>query len=184
MSYFRILAVVFVFALAGCATKVPGRTNHDPAHDFSNYQSFAWISEHPMKVGPAIEGPRDSLEPALMEAIRSSLESSGYDYVDDAESADFVVSFTVGSREKVRPAGYPSMKPKEGGRWSWGTEYHHGEEGARYTQGVLAIDVFDGAEDRPVWHGVAGKKIDEEDRDDMSVLIRTVVTSILSDFPP
>lgn len=184
MRYFRTLAVIVVLALVGCATKVPGRMHHDPAHDFSGYQTFAWISERPMKVGPVIADPRDSLEPAIMEAIRSSLETSGYTFVGDAESADFLVSFTVGSREKVRPAGYPSMKPKEGGRWSWGTEYHHGEEGASYTQGVLAIDVFDGAQDRPVWHGVAGKKIDEEDRDDMTSLIRTVVASVLSDFPP
>ena len=184
MSYFRTLTLIIALAVAGCATKLPGRTHHDPAHDFSGYRTFAWISDHPMKVGPVLDDPRDALEPAIMEAIQSSLESGGYRLVDDAESADFVVSFTVGSREKVRPAGYTSMKPKEGGRWSWGTEYHHGEEGASYTQGVLAIDVFDGAQDRPVWHGVASKKIGEEDRDDMTGLIRTVVASVLSDFPP
>ncbi len=167
---------LFALILAGCATQAPGRTHHDPAHDFSGYQSFAWISEHPMKVGPVLADPRDSLEPAVMASIRSSLENSGYRFASDADSADFVVSFTVGSREKVRPAGYPSMKPEQDGRWSWGTEYHHGAEGAAYTQGVLAIDVFDAAEHRPVWHGVSGKRIDDEDRDDMTRLIDAVVS--------
>ena len=101
----------------------------------------------------------------------------------DAEP-DFMVSFTVGSREKVRPAGYPSMSPEPGGRWSWGTEYHGGEEGARYTQGVLAIDVFDAAEKRPVWHAVTGKRIDEADRDGLQKIIDDVVASLLSSFPP
>jgi len=161
-----------------------GNADHDPAHDFSGYRTFSWISEHPMKVGPVISDPRDHIEPAIMDSIRSNLEGKGFDFVGDPDSADFVVSFTVGSREKVRPSGYPTMESQSGGRWSWGTEYHHGEEGATYNQGVLAIDVFDTDERRPVWHGVTGKRIDDSGREDMSELINSVVKSLLGNFPP
>ena len=71
-----------------------------------------------------------------------------------------------------------------GGRGGWATAYYGGGAGAAYTQGALAIDVFDAGERQPVWHGVAGKTISDEDREDMTAVINAVVASILADFPP
>ncbi len=184
LSQLLLLIGIAALAISGCATQGQENADYDTSHDFSGYKTFAWISDNPMKVGPVLADPRDSLEPSIMDAIRASLEAKGFEIVERDASPDFVVSFTVGSREKVRPVGYPSMKPDPGGRWSWGTEYHGGEEGAKYTQGVLAIDIFDADEKRPVWHAVTGKRIDEADRDNMDSLIRGVVRSLLSDFPP
>ena len=174
-----ILAVALTF---GCATQGSGKVDYDATHDFSGYRTFAWISEYPMKVGPVLSDPRDSLEPRIMLAVRSTLEGKGFVFENQASSADFAVSFTVGSREKSRPDGYPDSRA--GGRWSWGTEYHAGAAGYTYTQGVLAIDIFDAAERRPVWHGVAARRIDDEQRQDLQGLIDDVVDSILADFPP
>ena len=137
-----------------------------------------------MKVGKTIVQPRETLEPAVMAAIRSSLESKGYQFTEDSGSADFLMSFTVGSREKIGPDAYPSMSPDQVGRGGWGTAYHGGATGAAYLQGVLAIDVFDAAEKRPVWHGVAGRAISDEDRNNMSRVVEEVVSSILQEFPP
>lgn len=179
----QVIAYVAVLLLvSACAAKPPGKVNFDDTHDFSDYRTFAWISEHPMRVGPAVADPRDSIEPMIMAAIRASLEGKGFQFVDDASAPDFVVSFTVGSREKARPEGYAD--PRAGTRWSWGTDYQAGAEGATYTQGVLAIDILDSAERRRVWHGVAARRIDEQHRDDMRGLIDTVTSSILADFPP
>ena len=184
LNHLFIALLVAAFGISGCATQSSGGADYDVTHDFSVYSTFAWISDHPMKVGPVLEDPRDSLEPSIMDAIRATLEAKGYRIVERDAEPDFLVSFTVGSREKVRPAGYPTMQPQPGGRWSWGTEYHGGSEGAKYTQGVLAIDIFDATEKRPVWHAVTGKRIDETDRDNMDSLIGDVVRSLLSDFPP
>jgi hypothetical protein len=49
---------------------------------------------------------------------------------------------------------------------------------------VLAIDIFDASERQPVWHGVAGKRISEEDSENMTRIITEVVASILGNFPP
>ena len=135
-----------------------------------------------MRVGPVIADPRDSIEPKVMESIRARLEAGGFEYVGDAQNPDFVVSFTVGSRERARPEGYAD--PNAGARWSWGTDFQSGAEGAVYTQGVLAIDILDSAERRRVWHGVASRRINEGDRENMRGLIDSVVSSILADFPP
>lgn len=181
-------AVLIAFAAAvllpACASAPAGKSDFDASHDFSKYQTFAWLSENPMKVGKSTVQPRESLEPSVMAAIRSTLESKGYRYSDALGSADFLLSFTVGSREKIGPDAYPSMSADQVGRGGWGTAYYGGATGAAYLQGVLAIDVFDAAEKRPVWHGVAGRAISEEDRADMRPVIDEVVSSILTDFPP
>jgi hypothetical protein len=179
----QIIAYTAVLLLvSACATQPTGKVSFDDTHDFSDYRTFAWISEHPMRVGPAVADPRDSIEPMIMAAIRLNLENKGFRFIDDASTPDFVVSFTVGSREKARPEGYAD--PKAGTHWSWGTDYQAGAVGATYTQGVLAIDILDSAERRRVWHGVAARRIDEQHLEDMGPVIDSVTGSILAGFPP
>ena len=137
-----------------------------------------------MKVGKTAVQPRESLEPSVMAAIRSALESRGYQFTDELESADFLLSFTIGSREKIGPDEYSSITRDQLGPGGWGTAYFGLATGTPYLQGVLAIDVFDAAEKRPVWHDVAGRAIKEEEREDMRPVIDEVVASILAQFPP
>ena len=179
-----VLALAIALTVAACAASTTARIDYDHANQFSSYQSFTWLSENPMKVGKAVSQPRESLQPSLMAAIRANLEANGYRYVADASSADFLLSFTVGSREKVGPEAYTSESSGVGGRGGWATAYYGGSAGAAYTQGVLAIDVFDASERQPVWHGVAGKRISEDDRENMTGVINEIVASILGDFPP
>jgi len=113
--------------------------------------------------------------------------------IPDAESADFVLAFTVGSREEIKVDSYPSMSagyagygyPRHWGGWG-GAYYGVGTETSvrQYTKGMLAIDVFDVASRRPVWHGVATKTIYESDREDASGTIKAAVDAILAGFPP
>ena len=53
-----------------------------------------------------------------------------------------------------------------------------------YTEGMLAVDVFDVEERRPVWHGVATKRISESDRDEIEATVKAAVDAILAGFPP
>ena len=136
-----------------------------------------------MKVVKVVSTPRATLQPTVMAAIRTHLETAGYKYVDDATAANFLLSFTVGSREKAG-AAYSSDSVGTSGRGGWATAYYGGAAGAAYAQGMLAIDVFDANDRQPVWHGVTGKTITEDNRDNMSSLIDGVVASILADFLP
>ena len=159
------IAVVIALSAFGCATGKPAKVAYDLENNFSNYQSFSWLSENPMKVGQALAPPKKTLQPAVMASIRSNLEAKGYRYQADAVSADFLLSFTVGSREKIGPDAYPSEHSGVGGRGGGAT-------------------IFDSHDRQPVWHGVAGKRINEEDRENMTGVINAVVASILDDFPP
>lgn len=187
-----VILVMLVF-LGGCASGFKATYDHDPEQNFSTYQSFAWISAHPMKIGATAGAPNPLLEPRIMSAISDALIAKGYEKVDEAKSADFVLSFTIGSREKIKVDSYPTMAGGYGtygrypGHWGWGSSYYGvGTETTvrQYTQGMLAVDVFDVKERRPVWHGVATKSMHESDREDAAGTIKAAVDAVLAGFPP
>jgi len=184
MTRFVVTAIATAVVTIGCASSPSAKVDFDTAHDFSAYESFSWHSENPMRVGKTTSQPRSSLQPSIMAAIQSNLESSGYRYVADASAADFVISFVVGSREKTVPNESPTTSCNQGAIGGWSTAYCGGGDGTSYSQGVLAIDIFDASERRQVWHGVAGQLISAMDREDMSELIDSIVADILSNYPP
>lgn len=188
----RLVGALLSLALmTGCASTFEASYDHDPANDFTKYQSFAWISKNPMKVGKTVGAVNPLLEPRISSALEKALVAKGYKYVIEPKNADFVVSFTVGSREEIRVDSYPSMSAGYGmahpGHWGWGSMYYgvSTETSVRqYTEGMLAVDIFDVKERRPVWHGVATKRISEADRDDAAATIQAAVDAILAGFPP
>jgi hypothetical protein len=184
-------AVLSLAFLAGCASTFEASYDHDPANDFANYQSFAWISKNPMKVGKNVGAVNPLLEPRIMSALENALVAKGYQYVIEPKNADFVVSFTVGSREEIRVDSYPSMSAGYGvaypRHWGWGGMYYGvatETQVRQYTEGMLAVDIFDVKERRPVWHGVATKRINDSDRENIEATVKAAVDAILTGFPP
>ncbi len=184
---FAILSVILM--LGACAA--PGfkaTHDYDDSIDFSKYQTFAWISKNPMKVGVTAIPLSPLLEPHIMSSLERALIAKGYRFAKQPNSADFVLSFTVGSREEIRVDSYPSMGgPAYPSRWGWGGAYYgYGTETTvrQYTKGMLAVDIFSVQQRRPVWHGVASKKISEDDRDNRSATIDAAVAAIMTGFPP
>ena len=125
-----------------------------------------------------------------MAAIEEALRAKGYTKEYAAESADFVLAFTVGSREEIRVNTQQTMAGGYGyyGRpVGWGGAYYgYGTETTvrQYTEGMLAIDVFDVKQRKPVWHGVATKSISKSDREDQVGTVKAAVGTILAGFPP
>lgn len=191
-TLFRSGSVLMLAAMLGaCATGFKATHDHDSSHDFSVYQTFAWISENPMKVGQTVQSPNPLLQPRIMNAVEAALVAKGYRQVEEPKNADFVLSFTVGSREKISVNSYPSMSMGYStgypGHWGWGAAYHccaSDTQVRQYTTGILAIDVFDVKERRPVWHGAASKTIDEKDRENIEKTVKAAVDVILGGFPP
>jgi len=184
--------VVLILALLGaCATTFQATFDHDSSNNFSNYQTFAWISKNPMRIGQGSATPNPLLEPRIMSALEKALVAKGYRLVADSTSADFVVSFTIGSREDIKVDSYPSMAGGVGygrpGHWRWGGAYYgYGTETTvrQYTKGMLAVDIFDVNDRRPVWHGVASKTVNDSDRENMQETIDAAVDAIVAGFPP
>lgn len=187
---FAVISLLTV-TLAGCASTFKATHDHDPAQDFTAYKTYSWIAEHPMKVGATSRMPNPLLETRIMSAVQSSLGAKGYTKVDKPDSADFVLSFTVGSREEIDIDTYPSMAVGYGHRGRWGGAYYGSYYGGmtettvrQYTEGMLAIDIFDVKDHQPVWHGVASKRINDSDRENMTATVQAAVDAILAGFPP
>lgn len=192
ISRVRLLIVALVsLGLAACATGFKATYDSDPSHDFSGYQTYAWISENPMIVGPTNRVPNPLLEPRIMATVERGLTTKGYRKVDDPDSADFVLSFTVGSREEIQVNSYPATYAGYGyrGAWGWGGPYYGmgmatETQVRQYQKGMLALDVFDVEGRRPVYHAVATKSITESDRERMDETIQAAVDAVLQGFPP
>ena len=170
--------------LSGC-TSAPV-VDYDHSVRFGSYKTFAFISDHPMILGSTSFPVSPLLEGRLTRAIQTSLESQGLVFSTDRETADLAISFTVGSREKISVDSYPSAYQGGYGRYGWGSGYYYGNDVSvrQYTQGVLAIDLFDVKARRPVWHAKASQQITSKMQKKPESFIKKIVDSMLAGFPP
>ena len=183
----RNLVVVFLLGafLTGCATVKSG-AHHDELASFDDYQSFAWIADNPLILGDSDQPPISPLaRKEIVRSIKDELTGKGFNYLQNPDQADFVVAYTVGTREKIVSTSYPTAYR---GAWGWhlyGRYYYQTEvEHRTYTEGTLGIDVFDGKSKEPVWHGWASKSVTSADRNDPSPAIQKAVAAIIKRFPP
>ena len=169
--------------LAACTTLRVG-SDRDPAASFSPYHTFAWM--------PPRTKPYESSNPLVVQrahdAIQDALSAKGYQLVSNAAEADFVVDFTIGSRERTDVHSYPAPYAPPwfgGGSYWWGVPYWGNEVDVRqYREGTLSIDVFDGRSHRPAWHGWARRELTHADLEHSAGSIREAVNSVLAQFPP
>jgi hypothetical protein len=174
-------ALLLAWLAVGCAG-VRVRSDFDPNARFDAYQSFAMLSEEQgtLAGGAGTEGVDPLLLRRIHESIERHLEARGYRKLDDPAAADFVVSFSVGKREKVQIQSSPTLT---GGYYGYGGWYAGTSVWATsYTEGTLSIDVFDGRSHLAVWHGSASKRVSQAT--DRAALVDEVVGAILAKFPP
>jgi hypothetical protein len=128
------------------------------------------------------------LEGRIMNAVRADLSRKGFRYVPDPEQADMAISFTVGSRDQIRVDQYPATYRTGYGSYyrSYGYGMTYGTETRvrQYTEGQLAIDIFDVRSKNPAFHGSASTRINNSDREDIETFINNIVVETLDGFPP
>ncbi len=184
----RLLLAATLVAVASCSTSSGIKTFHDynPSMDFASYRTWSFISARPMIVISGVVNPL--LEGRIMQAIRSEMDRKHFSYVGDPEGADVVISFTVGSRDQIKVDQYPASYRMSYGRYyrgyGYGGSYGTQTRVRQYTEGQLAIDIFDVEKHTPAFHGSASKVLTSRDRDNPESLISSVVTEALIGFPP
>lgn len=180
-----IVILALVSVIAGCASTQKARVNFDRNSEIStnHYKTFAWLNETKVLAEPVDVNP--VMKVRIDNAIEKAFIAKGYQLIDDAEQADFTISYTMGSREKVKVDSLPTTY-RTG--FVWGHRYYGGvgvsnETHVRnYTEGKLAIDVYDVKSRQPVWHGWAVKRIKTVDQDNPSKAIKTVVEQVVAQF--
>lgn len=172
-----------IFGLPGCASTIETFSDHDASVAFDDYETFAWISEHPMVSSPGnAVAANPFMEDRIQDAIRHELTSRGYRLVQRDGDADFVVSFSVGGRKELSVESYPVAYRN---RWTWGGAYIGDSVSVESnTEGVLAIDLFDAESKSPIWHGVARKNLTSAEQKLRGSIIQESVAAVLAEFPP
>jgi hypothetical protein len=171
----------------GCATgpAIKATYDYNPAVNFSGYQTFAFISANPMIVASdRIVNPM--LEGRIMQAIRAQMQAKGFREVADVEQANMAIAFTVGARDQIKVDSYPASFRTGYYNRSRYYGYGYGTETKvrQYTEGQLAVDIFDVASHAPAYHGTATKKITSSDRANQEPVLNAVVAEALGGFPP
>ena len=180
----NVMMCAFTILLAGCSTSQP-MIDYSPQTDFSQYRSFAFISDHPLIRGEGAETGSPLLEGRLMHTTENILASRGFRRVADRERADIAIAFTVGGREKIKVTNYPEPYRPSYNRWGWGAGHYVGETTVQqYTEGTLAVDIYDVKERKPVWHGRAMRKISKKMQENPGETVREIVSEIFATFPP
>jgi Domain of unknown function (DUF4136) len=203
MNKLHIAIAAGALMLSGCAS-TKFTSDFDQAHDFGTYKTFAWAGESPMTVLGTTRVP-PMLEPRIAREVRAELEAKGYTYVESLEQADFGVSFTVGSRSSTEVIKSPETFWVNQTNWRWGRAYYPAyrrpvtvtatpvtvtsTEVRAYTEGTLAIDIYDVKSKAPVWHGAGTKTVSTSEvagrRGKIdSGKIREGVAKVLKGFPP
>lgn len=191
MTYGKIiaasLATLLALTLGACSSSPNIRSTYDYNRevDFSSYRTYAFISEHPMAVSEAQGAVNPLLENRLKEAIRIAMNTKGYSEVSDPETASMAIGFTVGSRDKIKVDTYPSTFHTGYARRGYYLGYDYGTETRvrQYTEGQLAVDVYDVASHHPAYHGVASTRISDSDRANPQATLNAVAAEALAGFP-
>ncbi len=186
----RLLLSAAVLILSACSSSPRIESFHDynPAVDFAGYKTWSFISDRPMIVSSTTGAVNPLLQSRIMDAIREDMNQKGFTYVEEPDSADFVISFTVGSREQIKVTEYPASYQMSYGRYyrygGYGMTYGTETRVRQYTEGQLAVDIFDVDSRAPAFHGTASTRLTESDRENPEPLIRAALTEALKGFPP
>jgi hypothetical protein len=180
-----IIVLALIASVAGCASTQQARVDFDRNSEISTtaYKTFAWLKKTKVLAEPTDVNP--VMKVRIDNAIEQAFTAKGYQLVDNAEQADFTISYTMGSRDKIKINSLPTSY-RTGIAWGhgyyggigMGTETHV----KNYTEGKLAIDVYDVKSHQPVWHGWAVKRIKSVDQDNPSKIIKTVVEQVVAQF--
>ncbi len=183
-----LLSMSFLLALlsiTGCASTPSILTFSDPSHSFEDYQSFSWISEKPLIVS-GDRGPDSFISAVLQKTVVDTLKGKGFEFVQDASDADFVVLITVGARDELEVHREVNRYFKTRTRWGdsilgSNKSYQHIRP---YSDGTLAIDIFDEKLKSPVWHSSAARELTRAElKGDSVESTKEAVRTLLSEFP-
>ena len=193
-----LLAAVVVLTLSACASAIQSTVDVAEQADFSNFQTYAWITDESLiaRSDATSELGYPLNEQRTRAAVERELARKGYRKVS-GEEADFVVSFTVGSRDRVRVQqyygnygysyhGYHHGFTRYGyARYAYPGYGHYGStEGVyTFTEGSLVVDIFDNRSKEAIWHGSASKRLSRKDKDNATQLINQAIASLFIEFP-
>jgi hypothetical protein len=171
---FRILATLALMlgVPIGCAQQLEAKAEYAKDVDFSQYQTYRWITDDLVLIqagsgDPAIRTLEN--EKRIRAAVDRALALEGLRKVD-GDDAQLIIAFTVGTkvRYKLQGGGGNDLDLITGGS-------------ASVTRGELTLYLFDRATQQQIWS--AWTKKDLEPGSDPDTVIQAAVSVLLQELP-
>lgn len=153
------VAVAFTVLLSGCSAV---RVDYDPAANFSDYKSFAWLPAQVKTNGNPLH--KSSLtDKRIQQSIEAAFAERGI--FRKAGNPDFLVGYHYFVEKKTRQVPNSYGSPFMGGwgwgfrpwGWGWGMPFYGGGfrtyTTERYDAGTLVVDIVDAQTRDLVWRG-------------------------------
>lgn len=179
-----LTAIMAMSLLVSCASTHPAKVGFDrnSAINTQDYKTFAWLNKNKSLTQNVNVNPVRKAR--LEDSIEQAFVAKGYRLVSNSEQADFAISYTVGSREKIKVDSFPTTYH---GGFRWGGPYYGSVTTSetrvrQYDEGHLAIDVFDVETHQPAWHGWAIKRITSADKEQPDVVLTDIVNQVVAQF--
>lgn len=166
-----IALAVALMLPGGCSKQLQAKTEYVEGSDFSQYQTYRWITEDLVLIQSGTGNQRIrnvENEQRIRAAVERELAAKGLRKASGDE-ADLIVAFTLGTKVRYHIQG--------GANYDIITN-----PAAAYTRGVLTIYMFDRASQRQIWSAWTHR--DLEPGDDPDAVINAAVAVLLDEFPP
>lgn len=171
MRYFvAMLASLFIVA---CST-LDVNVDYDDGYDFSKVKSFN--IQHYAK-----EGESDLVNARITDALRTTLESRGYHYVQNG--ADMVFVYHYSAKDKVdlttdyQMVGY--------GSFGYGGAMIATQRAYNYTEGTIVVDGFDPKTKKIVYRSVGTLELQEQKTPQQKrEYTNKIIQEVMKNFPP
>jgi len=182
MKLVRMSLALSVLAICGFAQDV--RYNFDSNSDFSKYKTYRWVQIKDAQ-------PPDSMtDQQLKSGIDAELAKKGLTMVPGEGNADLLIGYQVSINQEKEFSSYSTDFGYGGG---WGRGWYGGGMGSTMTTGQtstihigsLGLDMYDSAQKKLVWRGVATKTLDPKAKPEKRQKnIAKGCEKLLKNYPP
>jgi hypothetical protein len=169
------LVAASALLLAACASRPTVQTDHDPAAQFSRYQTYTW-REQPEKAPPLVRQ-------RIVAAIDAQLRAKGWTQAPDG---DVAIAAHVATREEHSIDTFYDAPMWSGWGWhhGWGIGMGYSRSRVRtYTVGTLVVDMFDARSRQAIWRGTAEGTVPDTPQG-VNAAVDDAITRMFQDFPP
>ncbi|MCF7974629.1 MAG: DUF4136 domain-containing protein [Phycisphaerae bacterium] len=172
----KLISVLVLLSVAGCG--VPVRVDFDVDTDFSSFRQYRWYDGEIHGLDTLASSPLTKKR--VVRAVDTVLQEKGY-AMAAGSVCDFMVFVHGTVQQRVRLHDTADQYDQYGG---FGTGVSHLAERPQ-EEGVLYLDVLDGATQDLVWRGSLGQPVKYyKDSRKAQAAIEKTVRKILKEFPP
>lgn len=174
----KALTYGMMVLLYACAS--PVKTEYDPQVDFSQYETFSWVTpDIPVVKDPIIDS--QLLARRLETAVINALKHRGY--IQTTEAPDMQVTYHIAHKSVLRSSPFSLGLGYGHFNGPWGhSVFLDTDEIESYEKGILIIDILDARTNKLIWRGWDSQVLNQENFSQPA--LRNSVEKILERFPP